>query len=89
MAAGVPAELLRPGNWDALASGIERGISALPGARVPYRGIDNWTRIVIPLGGTMLTVLSALTATGRGALPPASRPAPRPARHALAARRRA
>ena len=62
MAAGVPAELLRPGNWDALASGIERGISALPGARVPYRGIDNWTRIVIPLGGTMLTVLAALTA---------------------------
>ena len=23
-----------------------------PGARVPYRGLDEWTRIVIPLGGT-------------------------------------
>ena len=62
LAAGVADELLRPGNWDALASGIERGISALPGARVPYRGIDEWTRIVIPLGGTVLTVLAALTA---------------------------
>ena len=62
LAAGVPAEMLRPSNWDALAAGIERGISALPGARVPYRGIDQWTRIVIPLGGTMLTVLAALTA---------------------------
>jgi transglutaminase-like putative cysteine protease len=62
LAAGVPDEMLRPSNWDALASGIERGISALPGARVPYRGIDQWTRIVIPLGGTMLTVLAALIA---------------------------
>ena len=60
LAAGVPDELLRPSNWDALASGIERGISALPGARVPYRGLDQWTRIVIPLGGTMLAVLAAL-----------------------------
>jgi protein-glutamine gamma-glutamyltransferase len=62
LAAGVPGEMLRPSNWDALASGIERGISALPGARVPYRGIDTWTRIVIPLGGTMLVVLAALAA---------------------------
>ena len=62
LAAGVPDEMLRPANWDALASGIERGISALPGARVPYRGIDKWTRIVIPLGGTMLVVLAALAA---------------------------
>ena len=62
LAAGVPADMLRPTNWDALAAGIERGISALPGARVPYRGIDTWTRIVIPLGGTMLCVLAALAA---------------------------
>jgi transglutaminase-like putative cysteine protease len=62
LAAGVSAEMLRLTNWDALASGVERGISALPGARVPYRGIDTWTRIVIPLGGTMLCVLAALAA---------------------------
>ncbi|HYH91154.1 MAG TPA: transglutaminaseTgpA domain-containing protein [Solirubrobacteraceae bacterium] len=62
LAAGVPDELLRPDNWDALAAGIERGISALPGARVPYRGIDEWTRIVIPLGGTVLTALAGIAA---------------------------
>jgi protein-glutamine gamma-glutamyltransferase len=62
LAAGVPDELLRPDRWDALAAGIERGISALPGARVPYRGIDEWTRIVIPLGGTVLVALAAFVA---------------------------
>ncbi len=62
MAGGVSAELLRPGNWDVLAAGIQRGIGDLPGARVPYRGIDQWIRLVIPLGGTMLVVLAALTA---------------------------
>src|SRR3954451_24777905 len=40
MAGGVSAELLRPANWDVLAAGIQRGIGDLPGARVPYRGID-------------------------------------------------
>jgi protein-glutamine gamma-glutamyltransferase len=62
MAGGISAELLRPGNWDVLAAGIQRGIGDLPGARVPYRGIDQWIRLVIPLGGTMLVVLAALTA---------------------------
>ena len=74
LAAGVPDELLRPDNWDALASGIERGISALPGARVPYRGIDEWTRIVIPLGGTRADrARRAWPRSGRGARAPASR----------------
>ncbi len=62
LAAGVPDELLRPDRWDALAAGIERGISALPGVRVPYRGIDEWTRIVIPLGGTVLVAFAAFVA---------------------------
>ena len=62
MAGGISAELLRPANWDVLATGIQRGIGDLPGARVPYRGIDQWIRLVIPLGGTMLVVLAALTA---------------------------
>ena len=62
LAGGVSAELLRPANWDVLASGIQRGISDLPGARVPYRGIDQWIRLVIPLGGTVLAVVAALTA---------------------------
>ncbi|MEO8689623.1 MAG: transglutaminaseTgpA domain-containing protein [Solirubrobacteraceae bacterium] len=62
LAAGTADELLRPDNWDELAAGITRGIDALPGARVPYRGIDAWTRLVIPLGGTILTVAAALLA---------------------------
>ena len=62
LAAGTADELLRPDQWDTLAAGIARGIDALPGARVPYRGIDEWTRLVIPLGGTVLTVVAALAA---------------------------
>ena len=56
LAGGISAELLRPANWDELAAGIQRGIGDLPGARVPYRGIDQWIRLVIPLGGTVLVV---------------------------------
>jgi transglutaminase-like putative cysteine protease len=62
LAAGTADELLRPDNWDELAAGITRGIDALPGARVPYRGIDQWTRLVIPLGGTVLVAVGALVA---------------------------
>jgi transglutaminase-like putative cysteine protease len=62
LAAGIGDELLRPDRWSELAGGITRGIDALPGARVPYRGIDAWTRIVIPLGGTVLIAVAALAA---------------------------
>ena len=58
LAGGIADELLRPDRWGELAAGISRGIDALPGARVPYRGIDEWTRLVIPLGGTVLTVVA-------------------------------
>jgi transglutaminase-like putative cysteine protease len=59
---GVADELLRPDGWGELSSGISRGIQALPGVRVPYRGLDQWTRIVIGLGGTVLVVAAALLA---------------------------
>jgi protein-glutamine gamma-glutamyltransferase len=62
LAAGTADELLRPDRWSELASGVTRGIDALPGARVPYRGIDAWTRLVIPLGGTVLIAVAALAA---------------------------
>ena len=60
---GVADELLRPDRWGELMprrSG--RGLTALPGVRVPYRGLDEWTRIVITLGGTVLSVLAAIVA---------------------------
>jgi transglutaminase-like putative cysteine protease len=62
LAGGAPDELLRPDRWGALAGGIGRGIEALPGVRVPYRGVDEWTRTVIPLGGTALVSLAGLLA---------------------------
>jgi transglutaminase-like putative cysteine protease len=62
LAGGVADELLLPSRWGELLSGIGRGISALPGARIPYRGLDQWTRTVIALGGTTLAVAAALTA---------------------------
>jgi len=62
LAGGVADEQLLPGRWGELAAGIGRGISALPGARVPYRGLDEWTRLVLCLGGTTLAVLATLTA---------------------------
>jgi transglutaminase-like putative cysteine protease len=62
MAGRVADELVLPGGWSELAGGISRGISDLPGVRVPYRGLDEWVRTVIPLGGSALVLLAALLA---------------------------
>ena len=62
LAGRVADELLLPGGWSELAGGISRGISDLPGVRVPYRGLDDWVRTVIPLGGSALVLLAALLA---------------------------
>ena len=62
LAGGVADEYLRPDRWSALMAGVGRGIEALPGVRVPYRGLDEWTRTVIGTGGTLLMVVAALLA---------------------------
>ena len=62
MAGRVPDELLLPSGWSELSGGISRGISDLPGVRVPYRGLDEWVRTVIPIGGSVLVLLAALLA---------------------------
>jgi protein-glutamine gamma-glutamyltransferase len=62
LAGGVADEMLRPDEWGTLVSGIARGIESLPGVRVPYRGVDEWTRIVIGLGGTVLLTAAAVVA---------------------------
>jgi protein-glutamine gamma-glutamyltransferase len=59
---GVADELLLPERWGELSSGISRGIESLPGVRVPYRGVDEWTRTVIPLGGTVLVAVAGALA---------------------------
>ena len=62
LAGGVADEDLRPDRWGDLLGGIGRGLDSLPGVRVPYRGLDEWTRIVIGAGGTLLIVVAALIA---------------------------
>ena len=62
LAGGAADELLSPARWDELAAGIARGVSSLPGARVPYRGLDEWTRLVIGTGGVVLVAGAALVA---------------------------
>lgn len=62
LAGGVADELLRPDRWSGLLGGVGRGIETLPGVRVPYRGVDEWTRLAIGTGGTVLAVVAALLA---------------------------
>ncbi|HEX6021595.1 MAG TPA: transglutaminaseTgpA domain-containing protein [Solirubrobacter sp.] len=62
LAGRVADELLLPSGWEALAEGIGRGIYDLPGVRVPYRGLDEWVRTVLPLGAAALVLAAALLA---------------------------
>ena len=62
LAGGLADEQLRPDRWSDLIGGVGRGIEALPGVRVPYRGLDEWVRMVIGTGGTLLAVVAALLA---------------------------
>jgi transglutaminase-like putative cysteine protease len=69
LTAGFPARLLGPTGWGDLASEITNAIVALPGVRVPYRGVDETIRSTILLGGTALLALGAVAAlwpAGRG-----------------------
>ena len=60
--AGVPRALLAPRGWNDLADGIYQGIGTVPTVRVPYSGLEEWTRIVLILGGATLCALAALLA---------------------------
>jgi protein-glutamine gamma-glutamyltransferase len=62
LAGGLADEYLRPDRWEELLAGASRGIDALPGARVPYRGVDEWVRLALGAGGTLLAVVAALLA---------------------------
>ena len=61
-ASGVPADLLDPRHWDELASGIGDGINALPGLNVPYRGVNQWARVVLILSGILLLLVAVVGA---------------------------
>jgi transglutaminase-like putative cysteine protease len=64
--AGVPVSMLAPAHWDDLARGLRDGIAALPGLAVPYRGVEEWNRIALLLGGTLLAVVGPLVACRPG-----------------------
>jgi len=61
-ASGVPGRLFGPRGWDDLAAGIAQGLGAVSTVRTPYDGLDEWTRIVLVLGGCALAGLAALLA---------------------------
>jgi len=62
LAAGVPLRFLGPRGWDELAAGVSQGIGSVASVSTPYSGLDEWTRIVIVLGGCALTAVAALLA---------------------------
>ncbi len=66
-ACGIPVRLAWPRNWDELAPGIYRGLEVLPVLNVPYRGLDDWVRQTIMVGGGLLGVLAAVLTYGRPA----------------------
>jgi transglutaminase-like putative cysteine protease len=61
-AAGAPLRFFGPHGWDDLAGGIGQGLGAVSTVRTPYAGLDEWTRIVIVLGGCVLAGAAALLA---------------------------
>jgi transglutaminase-like putative cysteine protease len=66
LTAGVPGGMLGPRNWDDLVRGLADGVSSLPSLSVPYRGVDEWNRIAMLLGGTALAVIGPLLAAWPG-----------------------
>jgi transglutaminase-like putative cysteine protease len=75
LAVGIPARLLEPRAWEELAGGLLRGAGDMPSARIPYRGLDEWTRAVLLLGGGLLVALGAVLAFAPRAGPGLGRPA--------------
>jgi len=61
LAVGLPAHLLAPANWGALAGDVRRGFDGLTGWLWPYRGGRPWARLVVlavlPLAGTAAAAL--------------------------------
>ena len=47
-------------HWDELGSGVGRGLEALSGVTLPYRGADPWPDITLRLGGALLVTAAAL-----------------------------
>ncbi|HWI74607.1 MAG TPA: transglutaminaseTgpA domain-containing protein, partial [Baekduia sp.] len=62
LVAGMPAWYLRPDHWDTLAVDAANGIDTLPALRMPYRGTNEWVRIILISGGGLLLIGAAILA---------------------------
>jgi protein-glutamine gamma-glutamyltransferase len=62
LAAGIPLALLDPRAWNDLFAGVGQGIEALPSMRIPYRGVEEWSRATLLLLGNLLLALAAVVA---------------------------
>ncbi len=62
VASGIGLRFLGPRGWDDLAAGISQGVGSVASVSTPYSGLEEWTRIVIVLGGCVLTAVAALLA---------------------------
>jgi transglutaminase-like putative cysteine protease len=60
LASGLEPKLLLPGHWSDLGAGIGRGLEALSGVTLPYRGADPWPDLTLRLGGALLVTGAAL-----------------------------
>ncbi len=68
--AGIPLRLLQPSGWGEIATGVDGALTALPGVRVPYAGLNEWIRWTILAGGTLLLGLGAIAALWPGGRTP-------------------
>lgn len=59
---GMDSWYLRPDRWDTLVVDVANGIGTLPALRMPYRGSNEWVRIVLLSGGGVLLLCSAVFA---------------------------
>jgi transglutaminase-like putative cysteine protease len=73
LAAGLPAELLAPGNWGEFREYIRASVGGIEQAQLPYGGPDEWIRLSLVLGAPALIALAATVAFWPGARGGASR----------------
>ena len=62
LAAGLPAELLKPGQWGELRHHLRSGIGGIEEAQLPYDGTDPWVRLTLVLGAPALVAFAAVLA---------------------------
>jgi transglutaminase-like putative cysteine protease len=62
LTAGLPARLLAPGRWDAVADGVDRGLTALSTSDWPYAGTESWARLTLMLALPLVLTAAATLA---------------------------